>query len=88
MRKVIAKRLTESKVSMKMKWNDKLEWDLAEWSERCASIAKTTGLNPSGGSELTFRSDLLWLREVAVCERSLSLPVCCVTRVTHSALNA
>jgi hypothetical protein len=27
-----------------------------------------------------------WLREVAVRERSLSLSVCCVTRVTHSAL--
>jgi hypothetical protein len=33
-------------------------WDLAEWSERCASIPKITGSNPSG-SELTFRSDLL-----------------------------
>jgi hypothetical protein len=33
--------------------------DLAEWSERCASISKITGSNPSGGSELTFRSDLL-----------------------------
>jgi hypothetical protein len=36
-----------------------LGWDLAEWSERCASIPKITGSNPSGGSELTFRSDLL-----------------------------
>jgi hypothetical protein len=34
-------------------------WDLAEWSERCASIPKITGSNPSGGSKLTFRSDLL-----------------------------
>jgi hypothetical protein len=34
-------------------------WDLAEWSERCASIPKITGSNRSGGSELTFRSDLL-----------------------------
>jgi hypothetical protein len=34
-------------------------WDLAEWSERCAIIPKITGSNPSGGSELTFRSDLL-----------------------------
>jgi hypothetical protein len=34
-------------------------WDLAEWSERCASIPKITGSNPSGGSQLTFRSDLL-----------------------------
>jgi hypothetical protein len=34
-------------------------WDLAEWLERCASIPNITGLNPSGGSELTFRSDLL-----------------------------
>jgi hypothetical protein len=33
--------------------------DLAEWLERCASIPKTTGLNPSGGGELTFRSHLL-----------------------------
>jgi hypothetical protein len=31
----------------------------AEWLERCASISKITGSNPSGGSELTFRSDLL-----------------------------
>jgi hypothetical protein len=34
-------------------------WDLAEWLERCASIPKITGSNPSGGSELTFRFDLL-----------------------------
>jgi hypothetical protein len=34
-------------------------WDLAEWSERCASIPQITGSNPSGGSELHFRSDLL-----------------------------
>jgi hypothetical protein len=27
--------------------------------KRCASIPKVTGSNPSGGSELTFRSDLL-----------------------------
>jgi hypothetical protein len=32
---------------------------LAEWLERCASIPKITGSNPSGGSEFTFRSDLL-----------------------------
>jgi hypothetical protein len=36
-----------------------VRWDLAEWSERCASIPKITGSIPSGGSELTFRSDLL-----------------------------
>jgi hypothetical protein len=35
------------------------EWDLAERSERCASFPKVTGSNPSGGSESTFRSDLL-----------------------------
>jgi hypothetical protein len=29
-----------------------------------------------------------WLRKVAVREHSLWLPVCCVTRVTHSALSA
>jgi hypothetical protein len=29
-----------------------------------------------------------WLREVVVRERLLSLPVCRVTRVTHSALSA
>jgi hypothetical protein len=52
---------------------------LGQWSERCASIPKITGLNPSGGSELTFCYD---------SEHSLSLPVCCVTRVTHSALSA
>jgi hypothetical protein len=34
-------------------------WDLAEWSGRCASIPTITGSNPSGGSELTLRSDLL-----------------------------
>jgi hypothetical protein len=34
-------------------------WDLAEWSERFASIPKITGSIPSGASELTFRSDLL-----------------------------
>jgi hypothetical protein len=34
-------------------------WDLVEWSERCASTSKIAGSNPSGGSELTFRSDLL-----------------------------
>jgi hypothetical protein len=32
---------------------------LAEWSEGCASVPKVTGSNPSGGSELTFRSGLL-----------------------------
>jgi hypothetical protein len=26
-------------------------WDLAEWSERCTSISKIAGSNPSGGSE-------------------------------------
>jgi hypothetical protein len=36
-----------------------MRWDLAEWSERCSSIPKITGSHPSGGSELTFRSDLL-----------------------------
>jgi hypothetical protein len=36
-----------------------LGWDLAEWSERCISIPKITRSNPSGGSELTFCSDLL-----------------------------
>jgi hypothetical protein len=35
------------------------EWDLAEWSERCAGIPMITGSNPSGGNELTFRSHLL-----------------------------
>jgi hypothetical protein len=34
-------------------------WDLVEWLERCASIPKITGSNPSGGIEFTFRSDLL-----------------------------
>jgi hypothetical protein len=32
---------------------------LVEWSERCASIPKIAGSNPSGVSELTFRSELL-----------------------------
>jgi hypothetical protein len=35
-------------------------WDLIEQSERCASILKVVGLNPSGGSEPTLRSDLLF----------------------------
>jgi hypothetical protein len=34
-------------------------WELAEWLERCASIPKIAGSNPSGGSKFTFRSDLL-----------------------------
>jgi hypothetical protein len=34
-------------------------WELAEWSERCISIPKATGSNPSGGSEFSFCSDLL-----------------------------
>jgi hypothetical protein len=34
-------------------------WDLAEGLERCASIQKVTGSNPSGGSELTFCTDTL-----------------------------
>jgi hypothetical protein len=33
--------------------------DLVEWLERCASIPMITSSNPSGGSEFTFRSDLL-----------------------------
>jgi hypothetical protein len=31
-----------------------VEWDLAERSERSASIPKVTGSNPTGGSDLTF----------------------------------
>jgi hypothetical protein len=38
---------------------EKGEWDLAEWLERCTSILKIMSLSPSGGSELTFRCDLL-----------------------------
>jgi hypothetical protein len=33
--------------------------DLVEWLERCASIPMITSPNPSGGSEFSFRSDLL-----------------------------
>jgi hypothetical protein len=48
---------------------------LAEYSERCASMVKVAGSNPSTGSELTFRSDLLltvrghsmWALIVAAC---------------------
>jgi hypothetical protein len=36
-----------------------LGWDLVEWLERCASILMITSSSPSGGSEFTFRSDLL-----------------------------
>jgi hypothetical protein len=32
---------------------------MAEWLERCASIPKITSSNPSSGSELIFRFDLL-----------------------------
>jgi hypothetical protein len=64
--------------------------DLAEWSERCACVPKVAGSSPTGGSESTFRSDWLltargssmWVLWV------LWLPVCCVTRVTHSAFSA
>jgi hypothetical protein len=34
-------------------------WDMVEWLERCASIPMIKSSNPSGGSKLTFRSDLL-----------------------------
>jgi hypothetical protein len=37
----------------------KQRWDLAERSERCANVLKVAGLNPTGGSESTFCSDLL-----------------------------
>jgi hypothetical protein len=36
-----------------------IAWDLVEWLERCASIPMITSSNLSGGSEFTFRSDLL-----------------------------
>jgi hypothetical protein len=36
-----------------------IKWDLVKWLERCASIPMITSLNPTGGSEFTFRSDLL-----------------------------
>jgi hypothetical protein len=36
-----------------------LGWDLVEQSERCTSILKVVGSNPSGGSESTLRYDLL-----------------------------
>jgi hypothetical protein len=36
-----------------------LGWDMVEWLERCASIPMIMSSNPSGGSEFTFRSDLL-----------------------------
>jgi hypothetical protein len=57
------------------------ERDLAEWSERCASIPKITGSNPS------FVLICCRLRQVAVRERSLSLPVCRVAWVTHFAFS-
>jgi hypothetical protein len=34
-------------------------WDLERWSERCASVQKVTGSNPSAGCESHFHSDLL-----------------------------
>jgi hypothetical protein len=34
-------------------------WDLVEWLERLGSIPIITSSNPSGGSELIFRSELL-----------------------------
>jgi hypothetical protein len=61
-------------------------WDLVAWLERCASIPMITSSNPSGGSELTSRSDLLFTARGGsrLRERSLSLPDCRVTRVTHT----
>jgi hypothetical protein len=47
------------KMAVKIAIMPEMGWDLAEWSERCASIPKITGSHPSGGSQLTFRSDLL-----------------------------
>jgi hypothetical protein len=41
------------------KIRSRLGWDLAEWLEKCACIPKIIGSDPSGGSELTFHSDLL-----------------------------
>jgi hypothetical protein len=59
------------------------------WLERCVSIPMITSSNTSGGSEFTFRSDLLLTARGGCTYRSsLSLPVCRVTRVTHSALSA
>jgi hypothetical protein len=40
-------------------WSFFFLWDLVEWLQRCASIPMITSSNPSGGSELTFGSDLL-----------------------------
>jgi hypothetical protein len=56
---------------------------------RSACVPNVIGFSPSGGSESIFRSDFsVDCERVAVGERSFSLPVCHVTRVTHSALSA
>jgi hypothetical protein len=44
-------RLLSFKEKERMKVHHYTGWDLAEWLERCASIPKITGSNPSGGSE-------------------------------------
>jgi hypothetical protein len=62
------------------------EWDLAERSDRCGRVPKVAGSSPSGSlqSESTFRSDLL----LTARGSSTWAPICCITRVTHSALSA
>jgi hypothetical protein len=51
-------------------------------------VSKVAGSNPSGGSELTFCSELLLTERGSRSERPLWLPVCCVALAIHSALGA
>jgi hypothetical protein len=59
-------------------------WDLAEWSERCASTPQWSQVRiPVMAVNQLFVLICCWPWEVAVREHSLWLPVCCVTRVPH-----
>jgi hypothetical protein len=65
-----------------IKASAKLGWDLAEWSERCAMAPRRSQVRiPTVAVNLLSVLIRCWLREVAVRERSLSLPVCRVTQV-------
>jgi hypothetical protein len=64
-------------------------WNLAKWSERCASIPKFTGSNPSSGRKLTFHSDLLLTARGSSTWALIGFAcLLCYLRVTHSALSA
>jgi hypothetical protein len=60
-------------------------WDLVEWLETCASILMITSSNPSGGSEFTFRSDLL-LTARGGSKRALLVEFVCLPCYTGNTL--